>query len=80
MEQNLAKGKILQIFKYLQALNQLRNPVIRDINLQPWSLWYKDLPNIHPFVKAGSRIVTQQLTQIMLILQAVMYSKSGGRY
>ncbi|UWG97969.1 AAA domain-containing protein [Dehalobacter sp. DCM] len=44
-EHNLAKTRILQIFKYLQALNQLRNPVIRDIDLQPWCLWFKDLPD-----------------------------------
>lgn len=51
--QNQVKGRILQIFKYLQALDQLRNPVIRDIQVQPWSLWMKDLPN-HPSIKIGT--------------------------
>ncbi|WP_088189282.1 AAA domain-containing protein [Desulfosporosinus sp. FKA] len=44
-EQNPAKGHILQIYKYLQALDQLRNPVIRNIKDQPWSIYFQDLPN-----------------------------------
>jgi len=52
MNLNQVKGRTLQIFKYLQALDQLRNPVIRDIQLQPWSLWMKDLPS-HPTIMIG---------------------------
>lgn len=53
MDQNQVKGRILQIFKYLQALDQLRNPVIRDIQLQPWGLWMKDLPS-YPTIIIGN--------------------------
>ncbi|MHB8127150.1 MAG: hypothetical protein ACYDEJ_16250 [Desulfitobacteriaceae bacterium] len=52
MNQNQVKGRILQIYKYLQALDQLRNLVIRDIQLQPWSLWMKDLPS-YPTIMIG---------------------------
>ncbi len=38
-------SKLLQIFKFLRSLNQLRNPVQRDINAQPWSLWLNKLPH-----------------------------------
>lgn len=49
---NQVKGRILQIYKYLQALDQLRNPVIQDIKLQAWSLWMKDLPS-YPSIMIG---------------------------
>ncbi|OLN27947.1 hypothetical protein [Desulfosporosinus metallidurans] len=52
INQNQVKGRVLQIFKYLQALDQLRNPVIRDFQLQPWSLWIKDLPS-YPTIMIG---------------------------
>ncbi len=52
INQTQVKGRVLQIFKYLQALDQLRNPVIRDFQLQPWSLWMKDLPN-NPTIMIG---------------------------
>ncbi|MHB8072495.1 hypothetical protein [Desulfosporosinus fructosivorans] len=52
INQNQVKGRVLQIFKYLQALDQLRNPVIRVFQLQPWSLWMKDLPN-YPTIMIG---------------------------
>lgn len=38
------KRKLLQVFNYAKALNEIRNPIIKDINNQPWSFWLKDLP------------------------------------
>jgi len=51
--QDEATTKLLQIFKFLQGLDQLRNPVQRDINGQPWSLWFSRLPD-HPAVEQGT--------------------------
>ncbi len=55
-----ARKKVAQIFKYLQALDQLRNPVKKHIQEQLWTMWFHELPehtNIHcPFqisVRAG---------------------------
>ena len=48
------KKKVLQIFRYLQALDQLRNPVKKDIGEQPWLLWLKDLPE-HSCIELGQR-------------------------
>ncbi len=48
------KKKVLQIFRYLQALDQLRNPVKKDIGEQPWKLWLKDLPE-HSCIELGQR-------------------------
>ena len=48
----LARPKLLQVFRYLQALHQLRNPIQREITAQPWVLWLHDLPD-HPCVRQG---------------------------
>ena len=47
-----ARDKLLQIFRYIQALDQLRNPVQRNINDQPWLLWFRDLPE-HTAISRG---------------------------
>ncbi len=49
---DLARTKLMQVFRYLQALHQLRNPIQREIAAQPWVLWLHDLPN-HPCVRQG---------------------------
>ncbi|HEX6777431.1 MAG TPA: hypothetical protein VF099_04470, partial [Ktedonobacterales bacterium] len=49
---NLARAKLTQVFRYLQSLHQLRNPIQREIASQPWLLWLHDLPQ-HPGVRRG---------------------------
>lgn len=49
---DLARPKLVQVFRYLQALHQLRNPIQREIAGQPWALWLHDLPD-HPSVRRG---------------------------
>jgi len=46
------KKLLLQVFRYLQALDQLKNPVPMDINTQPWLLWFRDMPE-HPTIRRG---------------------------
>jgi hypothetical protein len=46
----LAREKITRVFRYLEALNQHRNPPKREIREQPWHLWLHDLP-VHPCIK-----------------------------
>lgn len=41
---SVARTRLTQLFRFLQALDQLRNPVVRDISEQPWVLWLDDLP------------------------------------
>lgn len=41
---SVARGRLTQLFRFLQALDQLRNPVVRDISEQPWHLALRDLP------------------------------------
>lgn len=53
---DLARPKLLQVFRYLQALHQLRNPIQREITSQPWVLWLHDLPD-HPCVRRGLGMV-----------------------
>ena len=47
------KKLLLQVFRYLQALDQLKNPVPMDINTQPWLLWFNDLPE-YPTIRRGN--------------------------
>src|SRR5258706_15568582 len=41
----VARDKLTRVFRYLEALNQHRNPAKRQIHEQPWSLWLHDLPD-----------------------------------
>lgn len=47
------RTKLLQIFQYVQAFNQLQNPVQRDIQSHPWVLWWHELPK-HGCIRRGS--------------------------
>jgi hypothetical protein len=40
----LGRKRLQQVFSYLRALNQLRNPAPRQIADQPWALWLDELP------------------------------------
>ena len=46
------RSRLRQVFSYLQALNELRNPVVTNIREQPWWLFLSDLPD-HPLVRRG---------------------------
>jgi hypothetical protein len=50
---NIGRERIVQVFEYLKALNEHRNPAKRQINEQPWALWYSDLPD-HPSIMLGA--------------------------
>ncbi len=49
----IARDKLTRVFRYLEALNQHRNPAKRQIREQPWSLWLRGLPE-HPSIKRGA--------------------------
>jgi len=49
----IARDKLTRVFRYLEALNQHRNPARRQIHEQPWSFWLRDLPN-HPCIQRGA--------------------------
>ncbi|MGZ6072186.1 MAG: AAA domain-containing protein, partial [Myxococcaceae bacterium] len=38
------------MFRYLKALNEHRNPARRDLSEQPWTLWFRHLPD-HPSIQ-----------------------------
>src|SRR6266478_7170109 len=48
-----ARDKLTRVFRYLEALNQHRNPAKRQIHDQPWSCWLRDLPD-HPSIHRGA--------------------------
>jgi very-short-patch-repair endonuclease len=47
---NIGRKRATQIFRYLEALNQRRNPAKRHLGDQLWHLWFQDLPE-HPSVR-----------------------------
>jgi very-short-patch-repair endonuclease len=49
----VAREKLTRVFRYLEALNQHRNPAKRRIHEQLWSVWLHDLPE-HPSIKRGA--------------------------
>jgi len=49
----VARDKLIRVFRYLEALNQHRNPARKQIGEQVWTLWLKDLPN-HPSIRQGT--------------------------
>jgi very-short-patch-repair endonuclease len=49
----VAREKLTRVFRYLEALNQHRNPAKRQIHEQPWCLRLRDLPD-HPSVQRGT--------------------------
>src|SRR5258708_18475877 len=46
----VARDKLTRVFRYLEALNQHRNPAKRQIREQPWSFWLRDIPE-HPCIQ-----------------------------
>lgn len=52
-KQRGAREKITRVFRYLEALNQHRNPVQRQLSAQEWSFWLRDLPS-HPCAQRGA--------------------------
>ena len=49
----VAREKLTRVFRYLEALNQHRNPTKRQLREQPWSLWMRELPD-HPSIQKGT--------------------------
>jgi len=49
----VARDKLTRVFRYLEALNQHRNPAKRQVHEQPWSFWLSDLPE-HPSIQRGA--------------------------
>lgn len=48
--QRLGRERIARVFRYLKALNEHRNPAKRDLSEQPWTLWFRNLPD-HPAIE-----------------------------
>lgn len=48
----IGRDRIARVFRYLEALNQHRNPAKRQILEQLWRLWFHDLPD-HPSISKG---------------------------
>jgi hypothetical protein len=45
--------ELIQVFRYLEALNNHRNPAKRHLDDQLWRLWFHDLPD-HPSIRVAA--------------------------
>ena len=52
-EVNISRKRITQVFRFLQALDQHRNPQKRQVDEQLWLLWLTDLPS-HPSIQSNT--------------------------
>ena len=59
---SIARDKLMRVFRYLEALNQHRNPAKRQIHEQPWSFWLRDLPE-HASIQRGAAKTTKARTK-----------------
>jgi very-short-patch-repair endonuclease len=59
----IGRDRLLRVFRYLEALNEHRNPVKRQIDEQLWTLWLKELPN-HSSIKTGSSLAVEVPTPV----------------
>ena len=50
--QSVGHKRVSQVFRFLQALHQLRNPVQKQISEHSWTLWLHDLPD-HSCIQMG---------------------------
>jgi hypothetical protein len=48
----IARDRLSRVFRFLEALNQHRNPPKRQVREQLWTLWLKDLID-HPAIQRG---------------------------
>src|SRR5258706_5597646 len=48
-----ARSKLIQVFRYIQALNNLRNPPPKEIEEQQFVFWFHNLPN-HPCIRRAA--------------------------
>jgi very-short-patch-repair endonuclease len=48
----IGRDRLLRVFRFLEALNQHRNPAARQIREQLWTLWVDNLPD-HSAIEVG---------------------------
>ncbi len=70
----IARDKLTRVFRYLEALNQHRNPAKRQIREQLWSFWLHNLPD-HPAIKLGSAQTRKGKTETTESVPADMSSE-----
>ncbi len=54
-QDRIARHRIKQVFDYLKALNERRNPAVRTVKEQPWHIWLDRLPS-NPSIEFRQRV------------------------
>ena len=61
----IGRDRLLRVFRFLEALNQHRNPAARQIREQLWTLWADNLPD-HPAIQLGRPHVENKAKDVSL--------------
>src|SRR5262249_22810058 len=56
----ISREKLTRVFRYLEALNQHRNPAKRRIQEQPWNLWLRDLPEHSSIQRGVAKVISSK--------------------
>ncbi|MRR39305.1 hypothetical protein EG829_32605, partial [bacterium] len=43
-EELLARRRLKGLYRFIRELHLARNPVVTDVRIHPWVLWWRDLP------------------------------------
>jgi very-short-patch-repair endonuclease len=58
----VARDKLTRVFRYLEALNQHRNPAKRGIQEQLWSMWLRELPEHSSVQRSAAKTSSPKAT------------------
>lgn len=71
MGESLGKDKIVKLFEFLKEFNNIKNPIIVDVNKQQWIKWMDSIPehetiknNIHNFEQDSDTLLTIDKPQL----------------
>src|SRR5438067_3304377 len=73
--QQQGRERIARVFRYLKALNEHRNPAKRDLSEQPWTLWFRHLPD-HPSIQRRFSNGHQEETDFVLKVGRPTFSQA----
>lgn len=54
-QDRVAQGRVRRVFEYLKALNEHRNPTVRQVRERAWTMWLDDLPS-HAAIELPKRV------------------------
>lgn len=84
-------NEVISILKFLNELGALKNRIVKNINRQPWSLYFDDIPKSSPEIQLNFRdrvneeeeedissvILSVKTLNFHLAQHQILYSQTG---